>query len=225
LAPPPPTTPPNVTQIVTNINNAIAADRAANVPGTTPNPAPDNFAFTDLTVNVSGTTPGDAFKGAANVPDVKNQFTDLTPDNLLIRATAPNAFIESGSGNDVQIATSGHNILDGGSGQNVFIGGTGQNTYIQDITKDGGSALLMNPHSGDDLVFVGLDINAFSISLQSTPAGLEIRATAIAAADASRTADTLLSGFKPSDISKLTVGIHSGTGPDVGNNYAFVHFN
>lgn len=221
LAPPPTTPPPNINQILDNINKAIAADRAANVPGTTPNGPPDNFAFTDLTVNVSSTTPGDVFKGSNIVGDIKNQFIDLTPDNLLIRAVTPNAFINSGSGNDLLIASSGRNILDGGSGRNTFVGASGAETFIQDLEKAGGAAFVLNPALNDDILFVGADFTSFKFSVFDSPAGLDIRATAKDPADDARSSDMILPGFKVSDLgSKLTAGF--GTAAD-GTHYTFVH--
>jgi Ca2+-binding RTX toxin-like protein len=220
LAPPPITPPPTLNQIIDNINKAIAADRAANVPGTTPNGPPDNFAFADLTTNVSGTTAGDAFKGASIVSDIKNQFLDLTPDNLLIRAITPNAFINSGAGNDLLIASSGHNILDGGSGRNTFVGGNGPDTFIQDLEKAGGAAFVINPGSGDDILFVGGDPASFSFAISDSPAGLDLVATAKDPTN-TRSSEMILSGFKVSDIgTKLNIGLSST--PD-STTYAFVH--
>ena len=203
LAPPTPAPAPPV-DIFTAAETAIDADRAANAPGATPLGPPPNIAFTDLTTNVPATVNGDAFHGG--IADIKSQFIDLTPDNLLVQATTPGAFLNTGSGNDVLIAQGGHNILDGGSGHNVFVGGSGQDTFIQDMTKAGGSATVLNAHAGDSIVLEIGDASNFIQSLDDTPAGLQLTLTGTGAL-AARTTELVVAGFKVADLGpKFTIG-------------------
>ena len=109
------------TPFLASIQTAIADNDAANTPGTTALPAPNNIQFTDLTVNVSSATPGDAFKGTT--PGITSQFLDLTPDNMLLTSLNPGTFMRSDTGNDILLASNGPNILSGGSGVNLFVDG------------------------------------------------------------------------------------------------------
>ena len=220
LAPPTPAPPPPV-DVFTAAETAIDADRAANAPGATPLGPPPNVAFTDLTVNVSGTVTGDAFHG--ELADIKSQFIDLTPDNLLVQATTPGAFLNTGGGNDVLIAQGGHNILDGGSGQNLFVGGSGQDTFIQDLTKAGGSATVLNAHAGDTIVLEIGDASNFIESLDDTPAGLQLTLAGTGAL-AARSTELVVPGFKVADLGpKFTIGSEID-GANPAHDFLALHF-
>lgn len=163
-----------INYVSATIQQDFDSNLAANTPGTTPLPAPNNFAFTDLTVDVGSETPGDAFMGFT--PGIVSQFLDLTPDNMLIEA-APDAFIRSDTGNDVLIASEGRNILSAGSGINTMVGGSGQDTFLADASFASTSNTILNFGSTDNIGLLGVSLANFTISGQDTLNGLQIDAT------------------------------------------------
>lgn len=218
---------PLATPFIPTIQTAIADNDAANTPGTTALPPPNNFQFTDLTVNVSLETAGDTFKGTT--PGITAQFLDLTPDNLLLTALNPNVFMRSDTGTDVLIAQSGRNILSGGSGDNLFVGGSGTDTFLADATTASTADTFFNFHSGDDLAVIGAAVAAggfsstdYHFSLADTLNGLEIDAVPLGA-PATAAASIVLPGHTVSEIgSKLSLGLSATSD---GRTFLFVHGN
>lgn len=206
--------------VVATIQSVINSDKAANTPGTTNLPAPNNFAFTDLTVNVSNNTPGDAFKGT--IPGITAQFIDLTPDNLLIRAISPNVFMRSDTGNDLLLAAGGTNILSAGSGVNSYLAGSGSDFLLADASKASTSETVLNFGSGDNAVITGVSTSDFKFSIKDTPLGMEIDATPVLATNPI-SAQITLPGFTVADFgTKLSLGLSSNVD---GTSFVFLHGN
>ncbi|MFO1023557.1 MAG: hypothetical protein U1E70_00115 [Acetobacteraceae bacterium] len=222
------------TSAVQTINAVLIADAAANTPGNTALPPPNNFRFFDETVSVGGSVPGDAFKGAASVPGITGQFIDLTPDVLGIAALTPNQFLKSDTGNDTLSVVGGRNILSGGSGGNLFIGGVATvtnvngtptlqpsvDTFVSSATGAAAASAIINFHSGDDAAMLGVNA-AYTFKFLDTAFGLEL--DAIPPATGGNAAAIVLQGYSTADIgTRLSFGI-SVAGD--GTNYLFVHGN
>jgi hypothetical protein len=216
------------TGVIGNIQNTLT-DTATAATGTAlPAPAtPNNISFTDQTVNVSNVEPSDLYHGTL-LTDVKIQFIDGTPDNMLVTALSPSVFIKTGTGNDVLIGLSGHNVLDGDGGFNTFVAGSGPDTMITDASTASAAMLVHNMGSGDDAVLKGIDASNFTFSLQDVLGGLLIDAAHNPAAlpviggTPLPSGEMFLEGFKTSDIGgKLSLGI--GQSSDGKTSFLFAH--
>ncbi len=86
-------------------------------------------------------------------------FADITPDNLAVTAKGPNAFILSGTGNDILTASAGgNNVLDDTGGPvNFEVGGSGTDAFFLDASKNAVSwNTIANFHKGDFAVIYGV---------------------------------------------------------------------
>jgi Ca2+-binding RTX toxin-like protein len=185
-----------------------------------------NFMVFDTSTGANGSTNGDPYTGP--VSGVSRQYVDLTPDNLLIKATVPGMFIHSGSGTDAITVVSGANIVDGGTGSNFLTGGSGSDTFFVDergATSDIWDTVV-NFHAGDAVTFWGVTPAGFSLDWvdgQGAPGntGLTLHATA----PGKPTASLTLVGFNKSALSNGQLSISYGTDPAGGGSYMYIKAN
>ncbi len=89
-----------------------------------------------------------------------NSFTDITPDSLAVSTSVANAFITTGTGNDIISAQgTGTNVLDDTGGMvNFEIGSTaGANAFFLDASKSPVTwNTIANMHSGDFAIIYGI---------------------------------------------------------------------
>jgi hypothetical protein len=121
-----------------------------------------NFTATDLTTGQTSLSAG--------VPlGTYTLFSKITPDSLNITAKIPNAFIMSGSGNDIISAQAGgNNVLDDAGGSiNFELGGSGKDAFFLDASKNSVSwNTIADFHAGDFAVIYG--INSQNLSTHAT---------------------------------------------------------
>ncbi|HEY0185025.1 MAG TPA: hypothetical protein VGC09_19665 [Rhodopila sp.] len=128
---------------------------------------PPNFAVQDTTTGTASMTSGTPYSGP--VSGLQNEYVNITTDSLIITATAPNAFIHTGFGNDaIDVSrVNGANVLDGGGGANMLIGGSGNDTFFVDSPATTGSvaSTIVNFHSGDNATIFGVDPAHYDMSV------------------------------------------------------------
>jgi serralysin len=123
-----------------------------------PPPASGNFHVVNETTGKSYFTDGEVYTGP--VAGLKLDIGLISTDSLNITATAPNAFIHTGSGDDgLNVAGSnGNNILDGGTGSNFFTGGSGNDVFYIDDRAPAANvwSTIANFHVGDAATIWGI---------------------------------------------------------------------
>jgi hypothetical protein len=122
-----------------------AAPPSGNSPATNDLPGP-SFTVQDTLTGQTWTAGGSA-------------YTNITPDSLNITANVPNAFIVSGTGNDILAAQAGgNNVLDDtGGAVNFEIGGSGTDAFFLDVSKNPVSwNTIANFHAGDFAAIYGI---------------------------------------------------------------------
>jgi hypothetical protein len=149
---------------------------AAKPPFTVVDPPPppaggvEQYLVTNMTTGVSDWQNGQAYSGP--VAGLRNEFVDITTDNVNVTATKPNNFIHTGSGDDaidvslLQGIGGGTNVLDGGGGSNFLVGGT-SNSSIDNFFVDHRNptattwSTVSNFHTGDAVTIYGVKSNFF----------------------------------------------------------------
>ena len=206
-----------------NVGPPIAVGTAG-----TPPPAlsaTDNFQVIDEAAQAAFQTPGAPYPGP--IAGIQNEYVNINTTNLDITAITPNAFIQTGSGNDTLQGYFGRNVLDAGGGSNVMIGGVGgTDTFIANIEGSSASLtdLIKDFHINDDVVIQGLDPSAFAIST-STSVGafgqqLQIDATPNGGGP---TASISIAGYSANDIGgKLSISFSTSSS---GTPFMLVHAN
>ena len=193
----------------------------------------NNFAVADQTTGQLSLLSGDKYSGP--VAGLSQQLILVTPDNLNISASVPNAFIHSGSGNDaINVGGSnGNNTLDGSTGSNFLVGGTGRDTFFLDdrnLTTDVFSTVV-NFHSGDNVTVFG--VNA------TTPVAIQDNLGAVGAKGLTYTfsaagkpnASIVIAGFSTADLTNGRLTASYGTNADLpgqpgsGGAYLNIHGN
>jgi len=149
---------------------------AAKPPFTVVDPAPppasgvEQYLVTNMTTGVSDWQNGQAYSGP--VATLKNEFIDITTDNVNVTATKPNNFIHTGSGDDaidvslLQGIGGGTNVLDGGGGSNFLVGGTASSSIDSFFVDHRGAtattwSTVSNFHRGDAVTIYGVKSNFF----------------------------------------------------------------
>lgn len=193
--------------------------------------ATDGLVATLPFASVIDTTNGVAWQQALTpytgpVSYLKDQFIDITSDNLNMATTQPNVFLHSGAGEDAIQVTSGQNVLDGGTGSNFLVGGSGSDTFFVDdrgATADIWST-MSNFHSGDSATVWGVtpqDFNIATVDGQGAAGftGLTWHITAPSKPIASLT----LSGFTTADLTDGKLSVTFGTEPASTSPFMFIH--
>jgi len=152
----------------------------------------------------------------------------VSPDNLHVVSHQPNAFIQTGSGNDMIDVSqaNGNNILDGGGGSNFLIGGSGTDTFSIDhgnLTANAWSTVV-NFHSGDNLTIWGVTPADFALTwMNNLGAPGATGLTGFFTGARSLTADITLPGYTTADIgTRLTMAYGQAAGTP-GNVYMVIH--
>ncbi len=228
----------NVQTVLVDISQTLPNNTPPTVVGTsTTPPAPlsttDNFQVVDGTANQAFHTPGTDFTGG--VSGITHQYVNINPDNLNVTAITPNAFIQTGDGNDTLSAFSGRDVLDAGRGSNVMIGGVGADTFVASAgVASAGSGqtssvvdLIQNFHAGDDAVIHGLNVNDFSLNFSdSTGAfGPELLLTATPNSGQGPSATVALAGFSTGDVANGRLSTSFSTDPQTGQPFMLIHAN
>ena len=191
----------------------VAAGTTLTVAGPKP-----NFQVVDETTDTVSPATGSAYAGGPSGPQL--EYANITPDNLLISATAPSSFIRTGSGSDtIDVSkANGNNVLDPGTGTNTLIGGTGDDAfYVNDVNPAASiNTLVENFHSGDYATVFGVFPSGFSVQAQTVvgPDNVDELQYTFSTAD-QPTATLTLAGHSFSDITSgritATYGTSNGT--------------
>lgn len=194
-------------------------------PPAPPTPAPvpavvihDTSANTDVPNTLSQPYTG-------QVPTLKMQFIDLTPDSLSVTALAPDMFIHTGAGDDAVALLSGNNVVDGGAGSNFLVGGSGTDTFFVDAR--GATAAIWSTvagfHSGDAATLFGVSPGAQTLTwTDGTGAAGAKGLTLFAEAAGKPNIALTLAGFSQADLAtgRLTTQFGRDSG---GGAYLYVH--
>lgn len=159
------------------------------------------------------------------VPYLKMQFVDLTPDSLNIAAVAPNMFIHTGSGDDGVALLSGNNVVDGGTGSNFLVGGSGTDTFFVDAR--GATAAIWSTvagfHSGDAATLFGVAPGTQALTWTDGAGAAGAKGLTLFAEAAGKPSIALtLAGFSQADLAagKLTTQFGNDSS---GSAYLYVH--
>ncbi len=99
-----------------------------------------------------------------------NELIAITPDNLNVASSTPNAYIHTGNGNDgINVSYAGgggNNVLDGEGGSNFLVGGQGNDTFfVNDLYATVPSwTTLVGFHAGDAATIWGVTPTDFQLS-------------------------------------------------------------
>jgi hypothetical protein len=162
-----------------------------------------NFTITDQTTGQQVFISGDKYSGP--VQGLSQQLTLVTPDNLNITATVPNAFIRTGSGNDaIDVSkVNGNNVLDGGGGSSFLTGGTGNDTFFLDdrgLASDAYSTIV-NFHAGDNITIFGVDPTNFHLTTQDNQGAASAKGLAYTFTSVGKpNATVVIAGFSSADL-------------------------
>ena len=194
--------------------------------------AASRFAITDTTTGGPGGAAETPYSGP--VAGIEWQYITATTDSLNITATAPNAFIHSGSGDDaIDVSrVNGNNVLDGGTGSNFLVGGTGNDTFFVDdrLASSNIWSTVVNFHSGDSATMWGVSPSDFTLGWVNGQGatgytGLTLHATA----PGLPTALLTLAGLSSADLKNGTLSVTYGTtaaaGGVAGSTYMLIHAN
>jgi hypothetical protein len=189
---------------------------------------PANFLVTDNTTGVTTGSAGSAYTGP--VPGLQLQYTNLSADNLYITATAPNAFIHSGAGDDgIDVSKAGgNNVLDGSTGSNFLIGGGGNDSFFVDDRAPTAAiwSTIANFHAGDSATFWGVSSQDFSLSwLNNQGAAGYTGLTLNAIAPGKPIATMTLAGYSTADLTNGRLTVLTGRDPTTGGAFLYVHGN
>nr|WP_294556824.1 hypothetical protein [uncultured Rhodopila sp.] len=219
----------------TDTAGASATDGTTSVAATatavTPT-APTEFSILDTTTGAASAASGTPYSGP--VAGLQWEYINISTDNLNVTATAPNAFIHTGSGEDaINVGqVNGNNVLDGGTGSNFLVGGTGQDTFFVDDRGPGSDiwSTVANFHSGDAATVWGVTASDFNMSWVNGQGatgytGLTLHATASGVPTASLTLD----GFTTADLTNGKLSVTFGTTAETdgvpGSTYMYIHAN
>jgi hypothetical protein len=219
----------------TDTAGASATDRttfvAATATDVTPT-APTEFSILDTTTGAASAASGTPYSGP--VAGLQWEYINISTDNLNVTATAPNAFIHTGSGEDaINVGqVNGDNVLDGGTGSNFLVGGSGQDTFFVDDRGPGSDiwSTVVNFHSGDAATVWGVTASDFNMSWVNGQGatgytGLTLHATASGVPNASLTLD----GFTTADLTNGKLSVAFGTTAETdgvpGSTYMYIHAN
>ena len=163
-----------------------------------------------------------AYGGPVN--NVKNQFIDITPNNVTVAATTDNWFIRTGAGDDAIAARGGTNVIDGGGGSNFMSGGFGRDIFFidgRDAARDVWSTIT-NFASGDAVTIWGVTasnraFNWYDNEGAAGATGLTLHATEVGAPILSLT----LAGYGTADLTRGILTTSFGTVDGV--SYLYVH--
>jgi len=197
------------------------------------NPAPvqiastDNFQVVDETQQIGFNTPGQPYTGT--IGGVTNQYVEINADRLDIKALTPNAFIHSGSGNDIITAFAGRNVLDAGSGSNVMAGGIGQNTFIASVVGEqpGSNVVdqIKNFHAGDDAIIRGLSPSDFTLQFSDATGAFGPELLLQATSKSGGPNATIgLAGFSTGDLASGRLSLSFSNEPS-GTSFLLIHVN
>jgi len=184
-----------------------------------------SLTVTDTTTGQPVAANGQPYTGP--VSGLQQQYVNITTDNLNITSTTPNWFIRSGGGEDAIAVTSGTNVLDGGSGSNFLTGGSGTDTFFDDASATATTwSTVSNFHMGDAVTLFGITPSDFTLSWANGEGatgytGLTLTATAPGQPETLLT----LAGFNSAALTNGTLSISSGTEPDGGPVYTYIHDN
>lgn len=151
------------TPITAGMTETFTANGATSSPSSVANPP----------VTVVDTTTGKAVPATAQpytgtVPNIQDQYINVTSDNLNVTSTTPNMFIHTGSGEDAINVSSqgGTNVLDGSTGSNFLVGGLGNDTFFLDDRTPPASlwSTIEGFHSGDNASIFGVTQMGFTIT-------------------------------------------------------------
>jgi len=213
-------------QIATWVKQDDASLYPASAPPPTPStPAPvpavmihDTSANTDVPDTLSQPYTG-------QVPTLKMQFIDLTPDSLNIAALTPDMFIHTGAGDDAVALLSGNNVVDGGAGSNFLVGGSGTDTFFVDAR--GATAAIWSTvagfHSGDAATLFGVAPGTQTLTWTDGAGAAGAKGLTLFAKAAGEPNIALtLAGFSRTDLAtgRLTTQFGSDSG---GGAYLYVH--
>lgn len=130
---------------------------------------PPPFKVTNETTGFVTPAAGTPYNGGPAGPTT--EYANITPDSLSITSSTPNAFIQTGGGNDtIDVSkANGNNILDPGTGTNTLIGGAGNDTFYVNDVKPAASinTLVENFHSGDYATIFGVFPTGFAVTAQT----------------------------------------------------------
>jgi hypothetical protein len=211
----------------TDVTTSVAATATAVTPT-----EPTEFSILDTTTGAASAVPGTPYSGP--VAGLQREYIYTSTDNLNVTATAPNAFIHTGSGEDaINVSqVNGNNVLDGGTGSNFLVGGTGQDTFFVDDRGPSPDiwSTVANFHSGDAATVWGLTASDFNMSWVNGQGatgytGLTLHATATGVPTASLT----LHGFTTADLTNGKLAVTFGTTAETdgvpGSTYMYIHAN
>lgn len=176
-------------------------------------------------LSVFDTTTGRAVAAAGSpysgpVAGLQHSYANITSDGLTIRATTPNWFIATGSGNDAVTVTSGNNVVDGGAGSNFLTGGIGDDTFFVNATPPDQDiwSTVVHFHQGDFATLWGV-APATTIAMgwangegAAGYTGLTLHTTTVNGTAASLTLD----GYSTADLSDGRLAIAYGVDPTTG---------
>ncbi len=152
------------------------------------------------------------------VPQLQDQYINVSPDNLNITANINNVFLHSGAGEDAIQALGGTNVLDGGTGSNFLVGGTGDDTFFTDDRAATSSIwdTVVGFHAGDSATVFGVTQAGFALNWANGEGaggytGLTLHATAAGKPEASVTLAGLTSAALTNGQLAITFGTTDGS--------------
>jgi len=161
------------------------------------------------------------------VSGLQQQYINITTENLNIAATTPGWFIRSGSGDDAIAVSGGTNVLDGGSGSSFLTGGSGTDTFFVDADATATTwSTVTNFHAGDAVTLFGVTPDDFTLSWIDGAGAAGYTGLTLFATKAGQP-DTLLTlaGFSSAALTNGTLSISTGTEPNGGPAYTYIHDN
>jgi len=194
--------------------------------------ATDNFQVLDEASQTGFHTPGTPYSGT--VVGVENEYVNLNPTNLDVTAITPNAFIQTGNGNDALEGYTGRNVLDAGAGSNVVVGGAaGNTTFLASVASASTQGapnvidLLKNFHGGDDAIIRGLNASDFTLNISDATGafGAELLVVATSNVAGGPSATVAIAGLTSGDLASGRLSISFSTDPSNGQPYMLIHAN
>ena len=137
--------------------SASFSGQGLDVTTTSASQAIPSFSYTDNVTGAAGSSAGQQYAGP--LATLQSQYIWASPDGASITASAPNAFLQGGAGDDALTASGGSNVLDGGLGSNFVTGAAGADggtdTFFLDGTAGTTWDTLANFHPGDSATLWG----------------------------------------------------------------------
>lgn len=182
-----------------------------------------DIAVDDMTTGGGSTAAAQAYSGP--VPGLRDEYIQITNDNLNVAVGSDDWFIHTGTGTDAIAAHGGTNVLDGGTGSNFLTGGSGTDTFFVDdraATADTWST-VGNFHTGDAATIWGLTAADFNIVWQDGQGapgytGLTMHAIAPGKAEASIS----FAGYSQADLANGRLSVSFGADAASGSSYMFI---